>query len=428
MFFSDKIKHAAQSDFARNSAKLISANVFAQVIGLIVYPLLTRLYSAEDFGLVNLFTSIGGVIVLLATAEYQYAIVLPKDEKKAAAAFHAGGFISMIIVGLVILSIPFRHIIADLFKTPQFADVYALLPLFILLSSFWNLLNYWYIRQKSFGNISTYQMSQSLVGASTKWAFGAGGYLQFGLIFSTLIGSLTSLITSLITAARKHVLDALFHIDPTTIKQVSHTYSNFPKYSLPRALVNQFFGQIPILILTPIFGIEQIGYWSMALLLAFAPISMITKSLYQVMYQKTTSDVNQHKTIWPLFRKFLLYSMAVVIPAFCILYFILPDMAEWFLGAGWGTSGVYIRYMLPWLVVSILVSSTSFISDIFFKQRIGLFYEILLAALRLIGVGIGIYIHSFTAAIAGYAVGSAIAVFAQLIWLLSIIRNYERSL
>ncbi|MGN1239473.1 MAG: oligosaccharide flippase family protein, partial [Paludibacteraceae bacterium] len=73
----EQIRKIARSELVRNSAKLLSANVIAQAIGLLVYPILTRLYSPEDFGLLNLFLSIGGVLVLLSTAEYQYAIVLP---------------------------------------------------------------------------------------------------------------------------------------------------------------------------------------------------------------------------------------------------------------------------------------------------------------------------------------------------------------
>ena len=48
------IKRILQSDLAKNSAKLLSANVIAQAIGLLVYPILTRLYLPADFGLFNL--------------------------------------------------------------------------------------------------------------------------------------------------------------------------------------------------------------------------------------------------------------------------------------------------------------------------------------------------------------------------------------
>ena len=72
-----------RSDVVRNTTKLLSANVLAQVVGLLIYPLLTRLYSQDDFGLLSLFVSMGGVLALVSTAEYQYSIVLPKDEKTA---------------------------------------------------------------------------------------------------------------------------------------------------------------------------------------------------------------------------------------------------------------------------------------------------------------------------------------------------------
>ena len=55
------------SPFARNVGKLLSANIFAQVLGFLVYPILTRLYAPEDFGLLNLFVNIGNILVLLAT-------------------------------------------------------------------------------------------------------------------------------------------------------------------------------------------------------------------------------------------------------------------------------------------------------------------------------------------------------------------------
>ena len=81
------LKNIAQSKLVRNSAKLISANAIAQAIGLLVYPILSRLYTPEDFGLLNLFLGIGGLLVLLSTAEYQYAILLPKEERKSKGAF-----------------------------------------------------------------------------------------------------------------------------------------------------------------------------------------------------------------------------------------------------------------------------------------------------------------------------------------------------
>ena len=63
----------------KNFSKLLSANIIAQIIGLIVYPILTRIYSPEDFGILNLFLSISGVLVILSTAEYYNEIKNTQD-------------------------------------------------------------------------------------------------------------------------------------------------------------------------------------------------------------------------------------------------------------------------------------------------------------------------------------------------------------
>lgn len=425
MKYLDSIRHIIHTDTAKNSAKLLSANVMAQAIGLIIYPIITRLYSPEDFGLFNLFSSIGGILVLLATAEYQYAIVLPKRDKDAIALFQTGCFIALAVTALITLTIPFRHKIAGLFNTPELADWYFLLPLFVAGSALWNLLNYWLTRKKQFSNISIYQLSQSIISAGSKYFFGISGFLAGGLIVSSVIGCISAFIVSLTMALRKYAMQ-FAHVSISRCKHVAKKYANFPKFSLARALVNQFFGQIPVLLLTPVFGTSSIGYWSMAILLAFTPVNMISRSVYQVLFQKMNQDAQNQRSLTAFYKKTVIYTILIAGAGSCILFPFLPTLTQWLLGDNWNISGIYIRYMLPWLTFSLIVASTGFIPDLFFKQRTGLFFEILLATARLIGVLIGIFAHNFTIAIAGYAFGSAIVTCTQLGWFWSLIRRYDQ--
>ena len=149
------------SSGVRNVLKLLSANVVAQVIGLVVYPFLTRMYSPEDFGLLNLFLSIGNVLVVLALADYYYSIVLPKEERQASSLVHASLILLVLTTGLLAVSIFFSKQVAHLFNSPHLAEYYWLLPIYVFIMGLWNILNYWYIRQKRFGSISTYQVSQN---------------------------------------------------------------------------------------------------------------------------------------------------------------------------------------------------------------------------------------------------------------------------
>ncbi len=422
-----QIQTLFRSAGVRNFAKLLSANVVAQLIGLLVYPVLTRLYTPDDFGLLNLFLSIAGVLVILATAEYQYAIVLPKDDKRATAVCQVGLLVLCGVVALVLLSVPFSRPIARLFNTPSLAYYYWLMPFYVAVSGLWILLNYYYTRQRQFGRISRYQLSQSVLNAGAKMSFGFAGVLHSGLLLSTVLAPLCSIAMS-IAAAWKHGLRQLLHIDREECRTAAREYANFPKYSLPRALVNNLSGALPSLLLTPFFGLANLGFWGMALTLAFRPLNMISQSLYQVLFENTAHRVNQRLTIRPTILRFLCLTLAVAIPCFTALYFVLPVLTRWLLGAEWEISGLYIRVMLPWLLMSVLVAPICFLSDIFKKQKIGLYLEVLLIVLRLLGLGMGIWQHSFFYAIAGYSIAGAIVIGVQLLWYLSLVRTYERGL
>ena len=421
------ILNLIKSSGARNFAKLLSANVVAQVIGLIVYPILTRIYSPEDFGLLNLFLSIGNVLVVISLADYYYAIVLPKNERDAVALTHTSLFLLLITSAVVTLSALFSTPISLLFKSPSLAQYYWMMPLYVLAMGGWNILNYWYIRKKSFGRISGYQISQSILSAGGKIGLGYMGILHAGMIYSVVIAPIISLISSLFLSLR-HTLAPLRHVDWKNTWQQAKIYCNCPCYVLPRSFINVLAGQLPVLLLTPFFGAKYVGLLSMALLLGYTPVGTISRALYQVLYQHSTERVHASAKIGDVFWRFIGYGSAIIIPIFTIIAFFLPSITAWLLGEEWRVVGNYIRWMLPWLYVSLLTASTCYLSDVFMKQRVGLLFEILLAICRIVGLCVGILAQDFTIAIAAYSIGTAIAVLAQLIWLGSLVHRYDHSL
>jgi O-antigen/teichoic acid export membrane protein len=302
-----------------------------------------------------------------------------------------------------------------------------MMPIYVLVMGAWNILNYWYIRKKSFGRISSYQMSQSILSAGGKIGLGYAGVLQGGMIYSIVLAPLIALLSSLALSFRKK-LRPLLRFSRRDVLTQAHEYRNFPCFVLPRSFINVMAGQLPILLLTPFFGAKYVGLLSMALLLGYTPIGTITRALYQVLYQHTTERVHASAKIGDVFWRFVGYGSIVIIPIFVGIGIFLPDITAWLLGEEWRVAGEYIRWMLPWLYVSLLTGSTCYLSDVFMKQKIGLFFEILLAVCRVVGLSIGIVTKDFTIAIAAYSVGTAIAVLVQLIWLGSLVLRYDRSL
>ena len=410
----------------KNFTKLLSANIIAQIIGLVVYPILTRIYSPEDFGLLNLFLSISGILVILSTAEYYNAIVLPKEEKKAISIVQVCLLLLILITILTTISIGFSKQIASLFNTPKLTEYYWMMPIIVFTLGLWNILNYWYIRNTQYNNISSYLVANSILSSIGKICFGQAGILNGGMIYSIVIAPIISLSFNLFHIKNK--LKLFFTLSYKEIIKEAKTYKFFPTYSLPRSFINIFAGQLPVLLLTPIFGSHHVGLWGMALLLGFTPINVITRSIYQVLYQHISNRVNQQLPISYFFKRFTFYVLGIGIPCFAILYWILPDLTTFLLGKEWITTSLYIRWMLPWLLCSILTSSTGFLADIFFKQKIGFAFELLTTILRCVGVGVGIWLNDFTTSIIGYTIGTAIAVAAQYIWLFCLAIQYDSKL
>ena len=412
----------------KDSAKLLTANVVAQVVGLAVYPLLTRLYSPGDFGLLNLFLSIAGVIVLIATAEYQYAIVLPKDDNKSRAVVHIALMLVAVVTMIMLLSLPFSQWIAAQFDALELARWWWLMPVYVLLVGFWNVISYIYIRKTQFSRISGYQISQSVVSAGSKVGFGYLGFLNGGLLVSTIIGPFVALVGTVVIAWRKCLKAFAVPCSKAEYIAAAREYSNFPKFNLPRALVNSVGLAIPVWLLTSNFGVEQVGMLSLALLAAFVPLNIIARACYQVLYQRVTDLVQQRLSISRLMWRFCLYMAGGLVVGMTVVYFFVPQLVTVLFGAQWIESAAIIHNLYPALVFVPICGSICFLSDVFTKQKTAMWMEISYVLVMTIALELGIQTGSFLISVSAYAWAGFGYMLIQLLWFSSLIYRYERTL
>ena len=81
----------------KNITTLAAGTTVAQVITILVAPLLSRLFTPEDFALFAAFTSIAGLFSIVATGKYELAIILPDEDRDAAQIL----FAVILLVGVV---------------------------------------------------------------------------------------------------------------------------------------------------------------------------------------------------------------------------------------------------------------------------------------------------------------------------------------
>ena len=84
--YTNKIKEALESNkILKNVLILTSGATVGYLIILLTSPILTRLYSPEEFGVLALYISVVGVLTPLITLKYELAIPLAPNERAAIA-------------------------------------------------------------------------------------------------------------------------------------------------------------------------------------------------------------------------------------------------------------------------------------------------------------------------------------------------------
>ena len=86
-----------RSGFSKNLITLLSGTTIAQAITLLLSPVLTRLYTPHEFGVIGTFLSIVAAIALIISLRYEIAIVLPKKEENAINLVALAAIITIII-------------------------------------------------------------------------------------------------------------------------------------------------------------------------------------------------------------------------------------------------------------------------------------------------------------------------------------------
>ena len=72
-----------KSELNRNILTLMTGTTIAQAIPIAISPILTRIYTPEDFGIFAIFLAITLIIGSIANGHYEQAIMIPKKDEDA---------------------------------------------------------------------------------------------------------------------------------------------------------------------------------------------------------------------------------------------------------------------------------------------------------------------------------------------------------
>ncbi|MBC7074993.1 MAG: oligosaccharide flippase family protein [Syntrophomonadaceae bacterium] len=376
--------------FARNVVTLMTGTTFAQALMILVAPILTRLYSPGDFGVFALYTSILGILAVIACLRYELAIVLPKKDEDAANLLVLSIIInigmSLLILILVAL---FRYPLANLLGAPELAPWLWFMPLSLLAAGMFQAFNYWSTRRKQFKRLAARQITQSTVMAGTQMGFGLVPYLgPGGLIAGNIIGQ--SVATGRLAGQilKEEGQPVLSSINRANIRQVISRYKDFPMYSTWLSLLNSSSALLPPLLLGYFFNPNVVGFFTLGHRVLSLPMNILGTSIAQAFFPRAT-EAQRHGNLdiitFEMFKRLL---NLIVVPLL-LFALIAPQLFAVIFGEQWAESGVYAQWICVWIIFQFISSPISTIIDVLEKQKIGLIYNTLLFWGRIVAVVVG---------------------------------------
>src|SRR5690606_9512079 len=108
-----------RSKYARNVATLISGSAVAQAIPVAISPILTRIYTPEEFGIFATYLGIAAIASVLVTGRYELAIMLPERDEDAIQVAALSLLLTFVVsLFLLVVAIVFSEQIAHMLGSP----------------------------------------------------------------------------------------------------------------------------------------------------------------------------------------------------------------------------------------------------------------------------------------------------------------------
>lgn len=392
----DKVnaKLNAQGGFLKAVSVLVGGTAFAQLITIAVLPILTRLYTPDDFSTLAVYTAILSLLTSISCLRFQIAIPIPKDDRKGEILLYLSVLSAFLVTIVIFVLIYSAQSLINSITQFRLKDYLLLIVLGVFFSGIYSALQYWETRKKNYKIISKTRMSQAVGGATTQILLGLLGFGVVGLLVGQLINVASGILRLIRSFLKKNQINIKYS-DVSEIIQVTKEYKNFPKYSTFEALANSATVQIPILLIAYFVMGPEVGFIMMAIRVLAAPMGLIGTAVSQVYLSEAATHHNNGNL-----KKYTIDTVKTLFKLGALPLFIIgvlsPFVMEIIFGEGWGRVGVLIAWMTPWFIMQFVTSPVSMVLHIKNKQKIALFLQIFGFVFRCICVFVaGLYFKNY---------------------------------
>jgi len=368
---------------------ITGGTTFAQVANTLFSPIITRLYSPEEYGILTVYTAILGLISIAGALKYEWSIpIADSDEKAANLIALCIIIISLFSIVIAILLIFWGNWFLNIFNGNTLSRFHYLITIGVFLTGVYNIFTQWAFRKKRFKDVSKTKINQSIMRNIIMVGFGIANAGPIGLLIGKIVGQSAG-ATTLLRGFLKEYKYLIKKINLRDIIWGIKRYKKFPLFTGPGQVLNTAGLKLPVFFISSIYGSAFIGFYGLANTVVSLPMNLIGRSVGDVFYSEAASigrtDPERLKKLSDkLFKKLLLLGL---IPLFILLFF-GPILFKLVFGSNWIESGVYARIIAFLVYVRFIFTPISRVYNVFERQKEALGLDILRVILVVLVFGI----------------------------------------
>jgi O-antigen/teichoic acid export membrane protein len=410
-----------QGIFLKRVAVLGGAKGISQAIVLIASPLLTRIFSPEDFGVFAVFGVLVGFLGGLSCLKYETALPLARDEVEAANIFALCGVVlSLFLCVLCVAILSVYDDIADWLKSPGLRPYLWLIPVGVLSTGLALAGQHWAVRSKDFRRIAVAGIAGTMVVLMVQFCLGIMRLGPAGLIFGRIGGSVCSCIFFLHPPLRNARL-LTRNVSVQSLTEVAKKHRRFPLFFAFSSGASSFGRLMPIMILSIFFGPAVTGLYELTRRVVNVPMLLIGDEVRRV-YYPYAAEMDRVDDLRHFSMNLFVSLVKISLPGALIIALVAPELFKLVFGERWKESGIYAQWLCPWLFLTFVCAPLTRLPLIMEKQKSELVFQIIVVVARGAALVVGGLAQDVMLAIILFAGSSLLCWLGFMIWVMSLIR------
>ncbi|MEM7562419.1 MAG: oligosaccharide flippase family protein [Pseudomonadota bacterium] len=341
--------------FRNNLIVMVKSGLVVQALPFILAPVLSRLYTPDDFGIYTFATAVIAGALSFSTFRFEWLIPSADDSRS----------VNTLVTGSLLAAIVFSFACTVFFmsglwesigdETQEIGDYVLLITACIFLASCQNILYSLFIRTKELTPNAIARILQSGSQSTAQVALGLLSFGPLGLITSSLIQYMTGTFYLFSQLRRLHD------------SEKPRLYLKFPNLEQIRSAAAATLvsvaniGTVTILPLAYLdtYGVMALGLYGFVTRLALAPSRLFTQAISQSFWAEAADLVNKdcrklRKLYLGLIKTLSIYSLPVL-----ALLLIASTVFDTVFGEEWGQSGKILVAISPYIIANFIFTATN---------------------------------------------------------------------